>query len=177
MVKTLKKQSENKRYEGIIVDLYNTDFETDAGIFTAEVLKHPGGACIAATHDNETFYVVDQFRFGTELVMTEFPAGKTDPGEDPQTVALRELREEIGYTAQTIVPLGFVHSSPAFLSEILHLYYATDLEFVGQDLDEGEELHVYRLSLSEIEARIMRNEITDAKTIALTYRLKHYLNK
>ena len=175
MVKPYKKLDERKKFDGFLIDAFEADFETDAGIFTAEVLKHPGGAVIAATHDDEYFYVVDQFRFGTEMIMTEFPAGKTDPGEIPLNVAKRELQEEIGYRAQTIVPLGIMHPTPAYLTEALALFYATDLEFVGQNLDEGEELHVHQLKLSEIEAKIMSNEITDAKTIALAMKLRLYL--
>lgn len=68
-----------------------------------------------------------------------------------------------------------MHPTPAYLTEALALFYATDLEFVGQNLDEGEELHVHQLKLSEIEAKIMSNEITDAKTIALAMKLRLYL--
>ena len=39
-----------------------------------------------------------QFRYPIGRVMTEFPAGKLDPGEDP-LVRQRELLEETGYTA------------------------------------------------------------------------------
>ncbi|WZU01778.1 NUDIX hydrolase [Erysipelothrix sp. D19-032] len=74
--------------------------------------------------------------------------GKQIRGEIPLNVAKRELQEEIGYRAQTIVPLGIMHPTPAYLTEALALFYATDLEFVGQNLDEGEELHVHQLKLS-----------------------------
>lgn len=170
------KIKETKQYDGIIVDVYNTSFETKAGPFKAEVLKHPGGSTIAATHDNVHFYMVDQYRFGANKMMTEFPAEKRDHQEDFIDVAQRELQEEIGYQANTIVPLGYIETSPAFLDETLYLYYATDLEFVGQNLDEGEEVRVHQMTLDEIDAAIVNNEITDAKTIALAMRLRHYVS-
>ena len=40
-----------------------------------------------------------QFRYPIGRVMTEFPAGKLDPGEDPLACGKRELLEETGYTA------------------------------------------------------------------------------
>lgn len=171
-----QKIKEEKQYDGIIVDVYYSSFETQSGPFKAEVVKHPGGATIAATHDNVHFYMVDQFRFGTDKIMTEFPAGKRDNKEDFIEVARRELREEIGYSAQTIIPLGYIETSPAFLDETLHLYYATDLEYVGQDLDEGEDVRVHLMTLDEIDHAIQNNEITDAKTIALAMKLRHYVS-
>ncbi|GIS57675.1 MAG: hypothetical protein CM1200mP1_16130 [Candidatus Neomarinimicrobiota bacterium] len=50
-----------------------------------------------------TFYVdgkialIKQYRYPVKSEMIEFPAGKLDPGEDPEKCASRELEEEIGY--------------------------------------------------------------------------------
>lgn len=178
MINKDKKISETLIQKGKIVDLYHSDFENQDGIvLRAEVIKHPGGVCIAATHDNHSFYLVNQFRYAMENTMLEFPAGKLNLNEDPLLASARELEEEIGYRANTIVPMGFVALSPAYLNEIIHLYFATDLEFVGQNLDPFEELDVMTLSLDEIEHLIYDNSITDGKTIALTYRLRNYLKR
>lgn len=162
--------------KGVVVDLHTVTYEGDT-LHEAEVLRHPGAVAIAATHDDENFFLVDQFRFGVNEVLTEFPAGKMDAGESPEITAERELREEIGYHAKTIVPLGYIYTSPAFLDEIIYFYYATDLEYVGQDLDEDESLSVYQMPLEKLEKGIMDQSINDAKTLALVYRLKHYLTQ
>lgn len=170
-----KKSNERKIKDGIVVDTYEADFETQAGTMTAQLLRHDGAVCIAATHNNQDFYIVDQFRFGIEEIMTEFPAGKIDEGETPLEAARRELAEEIGYAAQTIVPLGKVYSSPAYIDEVIYLYYATDLSFVGQNLDEHEELNIYTLTLNEINEKIMNGSIDDSKSLAMAYRLENHL--
>lgn len=162
-----------KRYTGKIVDIYDVMF----GTFEAEVLDHVGGICVAAEDEDNNFYLVEQFRYGVAKNMIEFPAGLTDLGEMPEDTALRELQEEIGFLASNLVPLGHTYASPAYLNEKIFLFYASDLKFVGQDLDENEELTVIKKDLKWIKDKIMSNEITDSKTIALYSRLDHYLNE
>lgn len=159
-------------HHGPIFTLDQIDYENN---FQAEVVKSTNAVCIAATLDGQNYFTVDQFRYGVDRILTEFPAGKIDLGETPLEAAHRELREEIGYKAKTLIPLGKVYSSPAMLSEILYLYYATDLEFVGQNLDDDEDLVIKTFSLNELHAKVLNNEIDDAKTIGLLYRLEHFL--
>ena len=50
--------------------------------------------------DETSFLMVRQFRHGSGALSMEFPAGVVDAGEEPLTAAVRELREETGYTAE-----------------------------------------------------------------------------
>lgn len=177
MVRDGLKLNEVLKYQGKIIDVYNVEFETQTGLFEAEILKHDSGVCIAATHDDKAFYCVDQYRYGVEQIMREFPAGKIDKEEQPLDAALRELREEIGFVAKTLIHLGYIHPSPAYLDEVLYLYYATDLDYVGQELDENEVLNVYTRDIQDIINDIESNKITDAKTISLAYKVNHYLSQ
>ncbi len=161
-------KKEKNVYQGIIVDVYRKQFDN----VNAEVLRHPGGVAVAAQKKDGSFFLVEQFRYAVEENLYEFPAGKIDPNETPEKTAVRELREETGYLAQKIEYLGKIYPSPAYLDEVLYLYYAKDLKFVGQDLDENEELSVSTMKLSEIEKMIDEGKIVDAKTIALVYHLK-----
>ena len=163
----MNKKNETQIFKGAIFDLYETQFDD----FNAQVIKTTDAVCIAATQDGVNYFVVDQFRYGIEDTITEFPAGKIDAGETPLEAARRELREEIGYEAQTITPLGKVYSSPAILSEALYLFTAQDLTYVGQDLDEDEVLNVRTMTLDEIKEAINNETINYAKTLSLMYRM------
>lgn len=162
-------------YQGRLLKLVTRTFVQKGIEINAEIIRHPGAVVIAATHDNENFYLVEQLRFAPDAIMLEFPAGKLEYGEDAFEAAKRELQEEIGFKASVWEPLGSILSAPAFLDEELFLYYATDLEYVGQNLDEDEELSVRRYSLKELDSMVLNNTIKDAKTIALLFKLNHFL--
>ena len=61
-----------------------------------EVTRHPGGVCVLPLHADGTVSVVRQFRYPYAEVVTELPAGKLEPGEDPFDAVRRELSEETG---------------------------------------------------------------------------------
>jgi len=75
--------------------------------------------------------------------------------------------------ADEMIYLGKLYPTPAYDTEIIHMYLAKGLHFSTQDLDEDEFLDVRRVPLSEAVQMILRDEIPDAKTqIAL---MKAYL--
>ena len=60
--------------------------------------------------------------------------------------------------------LGALDTSPALISERIHMYLAEELEFVERHLDDDEFLNVEYAHLSELYKMVMNGEIADAKT-------------
>ncbi len=138
-----------------------------------EVVHHSGGVCVVALTDNEEIIFVRQFRYPFQKVLLEVPAGKREEGEDPKACGIRELREEAGATAGSVVDLGVLYPTVAYDTEVIHMYLATELSFGEQMLDDDEFLDVVRIPLDQAYEMVMRGEIPDAKTqIAV---LKTYL--
>ena len=165
-IKTLKSE---KRYSGKIFSLIVDDVEYLTGRRgVREVAVHPGGAVVVPLLDDGSVLLVHQFRYPIKKDLLELPAGKLDPGEDPQLCATRELEEETGYIAGTVRKLTAIYTSPGFCNEQLHIYLATGLKKSphGQRLEEGEmDLVVKQFPLSEVVTMIERGEILDGKTI------------
>ena len=69
-----------------------------------------------------------QYRYVADGWIWELPAGKLEPNEPPLETAKRELIEEAGISARHWESLGTVFSSPGVFSEVLHLFYAAELE-------------------------------------------------
>ena len=131
-----------------------------------EIVRHNGGAAILPLDEEGNVYVVRQFRSPFAQVLTEIPAGKLEPGEDPKEAAIRELSEETGLTAQKVESLGIIYPTPGYCAEKLYLYLATGLSAGESHPDEGEELAVKKVPLELLLEMVDRDEIHDAKTVA-----------
>ena len=129
-----------------------------------EVAEHPGGVGLLAL-DGGDVLLVRQYRYAFSHVLTEIPAGKREPGEEPFVTAQRELREEIGATAGKWTELGALIASPGCYGEVLYLYMAQELTFGDTHPDEDEFLDVVRMPFDRAVELCMTGELTDAKTV------------
>ncbi len=129
-----------------------------------DVIHHPGGVCVAAVSEQKEIYFVKQYRYPHKKVLLELPAGKLEWGEDHLACGKRELREETGFTADRYRYLGCLYPTPAYDTEIIHMYLAEGLHRAEQSLDEDEFLDVLTIPLEKAVSMVMNNEIEDAKT-------------
>ena len=169
--------SQETVYQGIIVNVRRDKAKLPDGRLTnREVVEHPGGVAIFAMDDQDRVALVRQYRYPMGEIVLELPAGKLDPGEDPVTGALRELKEETGAEPGTLLPLGRMIPAPGCYGETLHLFLAKDLTFGPQHLDADEFLNVERVPFDELVHRCVNGEIDDGKTVAAVLRAKVLLN-
>ena len=54
--------------------------------------------------------------------------------------------------------------SPGYCGEVIGMFLATGLSYVGTNLDEGEFVNVIKMPLVEAVEKVVNNEIKDAKT-------------
>ena len=141
-----------------------------------EVVEHPGGVGILAL-DGDDVLLVRQYRYAFSRVLTEIPAGKREPGEEPFVTARRELKEEIGAEAGKWTELGALIASPGCYGETLYLYLAQELTFGATHPDEDEFLDVLRMPFDQAVEQCMRGELTDAKTVAALLKAKILLKR
>ncbi len=72
----------------------------DGHAATREYVIHPGAVVVVPLLDDGRVVLERQYRYPIGHVMTEFPAGKLDAGEEPLLCGQRELLEETGYAAR-----------------------------------------------------------------------------
>ena len=137
----------------------------DGKLSTREYCRHMGAVCVVPVTDDNEIIFVRQYRYAQSRVMLEIPAGKLDSStEDFIEAALRELREETGATAKSIESIGDIVTSPALITEIIHMYIARDLEFGETDFDDDEFIEIVKMPIEKALELVMNGEIRDSKT-------------
>ena len=91
--------------------------------------------------------------------------------------AVRELREETGYSARDWNFLGTIHNAIGYSDEHIEIYLATGLSAGERQLDAGEFLDVLTMPLEAVIAAIDAGEITDVKTIIGAYWVERHLRR
>lgn len=135
-----------------------------------EIIHHPGGAAVVALDGEGRVCLLEQFRHAASGWIWELPAGKIDNREPPLETAQRELQEEGGMRARTWIGLGEYLSSPGVLTEVIHLYLATDLEPVDRAPEAHEVFRVEWLPFERVLAMAQNGEIRDGKTLVGLFR-------
>ena len=144
----------------------------DGSASRREYVVHPGAVMIVPILDDGRLVVERQWRYPLGQAMLEFPAGKLEAGEPPLQCAVRELFEETGYCAAEWARAGVMHNAIAYSTEAIEVWFARHLSAGRRQLDAGEFLDVFDVSLDELEASAAAGALTDAKSLIGMYWLR-----
>ena len=118
--------------------------------------------------EGDRIYLVEQFRYTIGRRAVELPQGGWETADvDPEELARGELREETGLAAASMRYLGTLWIAYGFARQKQHVFLATGLTQVGNDLDPEEyDLSVRSASIEEFEQMLRDGTIQDASTLA-----------
>jgi ADP-ribose pyrophosphatase len=129
-------------------------------------------AAVILAVDRGEVILIEQYRVPLGAQCLELPAGLVGDEQDDEeieTAAVRELEEETGYRAESMVALGRFHASPGMSSEGFTLLRADGLERTGEGGGVGgEDIKVHRVKLAEVPAFVARKR---AEGIAIDVKL------
>jgi ADP-ribose pyrophosphatase len=148
----------------------------DGAVTSREYITHPGAVAVLAMLDSGNLVMERQYRYAPQREFIELPAGKIDHGEDILICAKRELLEETGYVAKEWIHLTTAWPCIGYADERMEYFLARGLVYQGSQLDDGEFLEVFELSLSEAIEWIRLGKINESKTIVGLFWLEKYLN-
>lgn len=136
-------------------------------VFERTFVSTPGAVATVAVTDTGDVVLVSQYRATLDSLVLEIPAGMRDiEGEELSVTAIRELKEETGFSASKMEFLGTCLSSPGVTDSSVDVYLATGL--VDGDAEphgpEEDVMTVERVPFSRALHMVDSGEITDAKT-------------
>lgn len=155
-------------FKDSILRIEHRDFHykknNSTGTFT--VISMKDWAVIVPVTSDGKLILVRQFRVATDEVTYEFPGGAIEHGEDPLTGAVRELREETGYTG-SLELLSKMRPNPSFMDNFCYSYLALGCEKTNNlDLDPFEDIEIVVVTFQELERMIEKGQITHSITLA-----------
>lgn len=154
-------------FQGKVLNLRIDTVELpDGSIGKREIIEHAEAVIVVPVTREGKLLLVKQYRCAVGRNTMELPAGNIDPGEAIEAAARRELQEETGYKAGEMTRLFSVHSTPGICTEVLHVFFASDLSRVEQNLDEGEFIEVYAVDWEKAMEMVWSGAISDAVSVA-----------
>ncbi|HVT95170.1 MAG TPA: NUDIX hydrolase [Bryobacteraceae bacterium] len=141
------------------------------------IVGHNGSAVMMAVDDKKRILLVRQYRLPARRFLWELPAGRLDPGENSLQAARRELKEETGYRARHWKKMVTFFPSPGYVEETMTVYLATGLTAGEATPMDDERIETGWFTAKDIETRIAKGSIVDAKTIVGMYAWKTFHRK
>ena len=160
-----KKLSSKSVFKGSLLDIYVDEVQVHNGKRKVrEYTKHPGAAAVIPILPDGKIGLIRHYRYPTNQIHIEVPAGKIDPGEEIEETAKRELQEEIGYSPQKLTFLTKINPCIGYSDESIWLYLGEDLEKVEQ-IKTDESIEFYPVSFDKAVELVWTGKVTDVKSI------------
>ncbi|QQS34680.1 MAG: NUDIX hydrolase [Ignavibacteriales bacterium] len=125
-----------------------------------------GSTMIIPVTDSGKLLFVNQYRYLNQRESLEFPCGSISKNLSPKENAVKELREETGYSTKELIPAGFFSPFNGVTDEMCHVFVANDLVRDFLKADDTEEFELHELSVDKVDELISDNTIWDGMTLA-----------
>ncbi len=157
-------------YDGFVRIVHRRLRLPDGRETTWDLLDAPASVAVFALTDDGQVVLVEQYRPGPDRQVVSLPGGLIDPGESVAEAAARELREETGYIADSLVVIAA--TSPNSATNERHVAVARRAVLSGEpDLDEFEDCRVVLHTIAEVRSQVRTGRLgaTEQTYLALDY--------
>jgi ADP-ribose pyrophosphatase len=175
----MKKNKTSLVYQCKIFDVREEEVDLPNGqTIRQSWINHNPTVAIVAINDKKELILIKQYRTAVKKNLLEIPAGSLDNLEEsPAVCAQRELAEETGFQAKTLVKLFEGYLLPGYCNEYMYFFLAQDLFSAPLTPDEDEFIEIMPTSFSQARDLLKHGKIIDAKTVLGLLLTENYLQK
>ncbi|HEY1654909.1 MAG TPA: NUDIX hydrolase [Candidatus Tumulicola sp.] len=127
---------------------------------------------------DDRIVMVRQYRYGSDAIHLELPAGGLHAGEDPRECAARELLEETGYEATGWEFAGSYYAEPVRATAQARIFLATGARKTREPQpDTTEVLEVELATFDEFRSMLSDGRIDAGHVLVAGYRVLDILGR
>jgi ADP-ribose pyrophosphatase len=142
------------------------------------VRESPGFVVAFAVTSDDRIVMVRQYRYGSDEIHLELPAGMLHDGEDPLACASRELGEETGYQAASWEFVADYYVEPVRSKAKCYMFAALRAEKLCETkLDPTEVLEVELVTFDDFRAMLADRRIDTGHTLGCGYLMLERLGR
>jgi len=175
----MKKTKVNLMYKCKIFDVWEEYVPLPTGKSIKQSwIDHKPTVAVVALNDKNEVLLIKQYRNAVKKHLLEIPAGTLDNLEEsPVACAQRELAEETGFKAASLMKLYEGYLLPGYCNEYMYFFLAQDLISAPLPPDEDEFIETIPTKLPSAQEMLKTGEIIDAKTALAIFLTENFFRQ
>lgn len=135
------------------------------------------GVLLIPEDEDGSIYIMEAYRYPIKKWVWELCSGGIDEGDTPEECARKELQEELGLQADTIIKVGeFGPSYGGTMNDRQYVFVARGLHQVSAAHEAGEAIRATKkISRDELFRQVRDGELEDGQTLACLLHYKIWL--
>ena len=114
--------------------------------------------------------MIKSYRYLVDSLQFEIPSGYIEDGESPKDAAIREFKEETGYSANKILFVGEYTLDYSMFEQRGYIFAAYDLvKTQEQHLGLMESIKIESLTIDQVKEMLFKGKILNAASIVALY--------
>jgi ADP-ribose diphosphatase len=137
----------------------------------------PATVLIVPFSDAENILLIREYSAGTNQYELVFPTGRLNLRESIKDAANRELKEEVGFGANSLTIVKTLLVSPGHSNNKTHIVMAEELYEEKLSGDEPEPVQAFSWPIAKIDELIHSCDFNEARSVAALLLVKSFVEK